>query len=1026
MEDSTSIRDRFRFKRATAVSGDGNSNGAASKVSSRGRPRLNNHAAGRLSRKSILSSIPCLRGKPLLYGLVLIAVVVYAVGSVVMQSSIAESVWRKGERRWRGGKGLREGLRLGSGLRFVTQKRFLDEERGLDRARKHGRVGVRPPRMALILGNMKINSHSLMLFTVVNNLRKLGYVFTIHSKETGEAHSIWKNVATRILFLTPETNRQVDWSIFEGVIVDSIEAKEVVSSLMQEPFCSVPLIWIIHEDTLAKRLWYYETMGWTYLLSHWRSALSRADVVIFSDFSLPLLHSALDTGNFLVIPGSPAEVWSTEQYKKTHSKYQVREDNGIPREDLVVVIIGSSFSYNGLSLDHAMAMHSIGPLLLKYARKGDGGSCKFAFLGGNSTDEYDHALQDVSSHLGLAPGSVLHFGMNVDVSSVLIMADIVVYGPYQDEQGFPPLLIRAMTLGIPIIVPDTEIMRKYVVDGVHAMYFSKHDPKALMSVFSQLILNGELSESAIKVASSGKLLAKDILASECVTTYAQLLESVLDFPSDITLPNSVSQRQLLTWEWDAFGDPKNEDGIEKLDQDDFPTRASIVYILEEELTDEAGPKNVTENHRQIVKDFPTRQDWETLQQMEEVEEFKTVEMEELKERMEKDLESWNDIYRNARKSEKLSFEANERDEGELERTGQPVCVYEIYGATGAWPFLHHGSLYRGLSLTTKSRRLRSDDVDAATRLNFLNGTYYRELLCEVGGMFSLAHKIDEIHMRPWIGFQSWRAAGQQVSLSSRAESVLEQVIKDETKGDVLYFWARLDMDGGVSRSSDVLTFWSMCDMLNGGRCRDSFDLAFRKMYDMPSQIDALPPMPEDGGYWSTSHSWVMPTPSFLEFMMFTRMFVDSLDSFYQNASAVNDCLLGSSKVEKRHCYCRVLELLVNVWAYHSARKMVYLDPRTGILTEQHPLELRRGFMWPKYFNFTLLKSMDEDLAESADDGDFPRDPWLWPMTGEVHWQGIYEREREERYRAKMDKKRKIKEKLNDRMKHGYKQKSLGG
>ena len=61
---------------------------------------------------------------------------------------------------------------------------------------------------------------------------------------------------------------------------------------------------------------------------------------------------------------------------------------------------------------------------------------------------------------------------------------------------------------------------------------------------------------------------------------------------------------------------------------------------------------------------------------------------------------WDEIYRNARKSEKLKFEANERDEGELERTGQPVCIYEIYSGAAAWPFLHHGSLYRGLSLVS--------------------------------------------------------------------------------------------------------------------------------------------------------------------------------------------------------------------------------------------------------------------------------------------------------------------------------------
>lgn len=68
--------------------------------------------------------------------------------------------------------------------------------------------------------------------------------------------------------------------------------------------------------------------------------------------------------------------------------------------------------------------------------------------------------------------------------------------------------------------------------------------------------------------------------------------------------------------------------------------------------------------------------------------------------MENNIGEWDDIYRNARKSEKLRFEANERDEGELERTGQPICIYEIYNGAGGWPFLHHGSLYRGLSLVS--------------------------------------------------------------------------------------------------------------------------------------------------------------------------------------------------------------------------------------------------------------------------------------------------------------------------------------
>lgn len=64
--------------------------------------------------------------------------------------------------------------------------------------------------------------------------------------------------------------------------------------------------------------------------------------------------------------------------------------------------------------------------------------------------------------------------------------------------------------------------------------------------------------------------------------------------------------------------------------------------------------------------------------------------------------------------------------------------------------------------STKSRRLRSDDVDAVGRLSILNETYYRDILLEMGGMFSIANRVDNVHKRPWIGFQSWRAAARKV------------------------------------------------------------------------------------------------------------------------------------------------------------------------------------------------------------------------------------------------------------------------
>lgn len=36
------------------------------------------------------------------------------------------------------------------------------------------------------------------------------------------------------------------------------------------------------------------------------------------------------------------------------------------------------------------------------------------------------------------------------------------------------------------------------------------------------------------------------------------------------------------------------------------------------------------------------------------------------------------------------------------------------------------------------------------------------------------------------------------------------------------------------------------------------------------ELDSLIPMPNDGDTWSVMQSWIMPTRSFLEFVMFSR------------------------------------------------------------------------------------------------------------------------------------------------------------
>ena len=61
---------------------------------------------------------------------------------------------------------------------------------------------------------------------------------------------------------------------------------------------------------------------------------------------------------------------------------------------------------------------------------------------------------------------------------------------------------------------------------------------------------------------------------------------------------------------------------------------------------------------------------------------------------------WEEVYKNAKRADRSKNDLHERDDGELERTAQPLSIYEPYFGEGAWPFLHNTSLYRGLGLVS--------------------------------------------------------------------------------------------------------------------------------------------------------------------------------------------------------------------------------------------------------------------------------------------------------------------------------------
>lgn len=95
-----------------------------------------------------------------------------------------------------------------------------------------------------------------------------------------------------------------------------------------------------------------------------------------------------------MIPASPKDSWAADSYNRRHSKSQLREEYGFDKDDLLVLVAGSSILYNELSWDYALSIHDIEPLLLKFAGSSDVEErLKFVFVSGNSSDGYNEALQ---------------------------------------------------------------------------------------------------------------------------------------------------------------------------------------------------------------------------------------------------------------------------------------------------------------------------------------------------------------------------------------------------------------------------------------------------------------------------------------------------------------------------------------------------------------------------------------------------------------------------------------------------------
>lgn len=153
------------------------------------------------------------------------------------------------------------------------------------------------------------------------------------------------------------------------------------------------------------------------------------------------------------------------------------------------------------------------------------------------------------------------------------------------------------------------------------MIFSKHKPDALLTSFSLLISNGKLSKYAHSIALSGRMVAKNMLASECIVGYAKLLENILAFPSDAMLPSQASKLVQGAWEWSVVNLDLNPMNL---------SSSGVVSDLEDEMTKFGHVENISESEVDVMADeIPTELDWNVLAEIESSEEVQILETEEV-------------------------------------------------------------------------------------------------------------------------------------------------------------------------------------------------------------------------------------------------------------------------------------------------------------------------------------------------------------------------------------------------------------
>ncbi|VAH77662.1 unnamed protein product [Triticum turgidum subsp. durum] len=366
----------------------------------------------RLARFVLVDKVDFLQwiGTAAAFFFVTILVYTFLPGSVVVENPTMLLPSRRASGGW--GQGGTEavlprglgGLENGEGLTFEptrlrekwARERSQDAQSLAELGRPVKRAGARKPRLALVFGDLSPDAMQLQMISVASVLEAMGYEMKVFSFGDGPCSSIWRTIGIPVEILPVDTKllTSIDWLDYDGMLVNSIEARPVFSSLLQEPFKSVPVIWTVQETSLAHCIREYKSSGMTQILGGWQEVFSRANVIVFPNYILPVMYAAFDSGNYFVIPGSPAPAFQADRFiVKNYDKY-VRISLSLGPRDFVIAMVGSQFSYDGLLMEEALVLQAVGPLLQQYPSENSTQTeLKVRILTGNQTDKHRIALE---------------------------------------------------------------------------------------------------------------------------------------------------------------------------------------------------------------------------------------------------------------------------------------------------------------------------------------------------------------------------------------------------------------------------------------------------------------------------------------------------------------------------------------------------------------------------------------------------------------------------------------------------------